>query len=272
MIKEGGAWREVDWETALEAAASGLGKIAREAGPGQLGFLVSPSATLEEASLAARVARGLGCGNVDHRLRRIDFRDQAGDPAAPTLGCSIADLENATAVLVVGSSLRKEVPIIAHRIRKGAVRRGDAGRARASASAGTAVPRRGAVHEQRPRDGAARRGAARGRASRLRQAGTAGSAAGTRGRGAHGRPRAGGEAARGRGTAGNPARRCRGAACGVFGNPRARPRARRGHGRRDRIPAGRRQRAWAQRWPGPRRTAVPAAGRSRRPGLRRSRC
>jgi NADH-quinone oxidoreductase subunit G len=124
MVKEGGAWREVDWEAALEAAASGLQKVVREHGAGQLGVLVSPAATTEEAYLAARIARGLGSENVDHRLRRQDFRDASGDPVAPTLGCGIAELERASAVLLVGSDVRKEVPIIAHRIRQGAVRHG----------------------------------------------------------------------------------------------------------------------------------------------------
>jgi NADH-quinone oxidoreductase subunit G len=123
MLKDGGEWRQVDWETALEAAAMGLKKAAAAAGATQVGFLASPTATLEELSLTARVARGLGTENVDHRLRRVDFRDQAGDPLAPTLGCSIADLDSASAVLVVGSNLRREAPIIAHRVRQGAMRR-----------------------------------------------------------------------------------------------------------------------------------------------------
>jgi NADH-quinone oxidoreductase subunit G len=124
MVKDDGEWREVDWETALAAAADGLQRIVREAGAGQVGFLVSPTATLEEASLAARVARALGSDNVDHRLRRVDFRDQAGDAATPTLGCGLADLDTASAILLVGSHIRSEAPIIAHRIRTGAVRHG----------------------------------------------------------------------------------------------------------------------------------------------------
>jgi NADH-quinone oxidoreductase subunit G len=124
MLRDGGAWREVDWETALEAAAKGLQQAVREHGAGGLGVLVSPAASVEEAYLAARIARGLGSENVDHRLRRQDTRDQGGDPPAPTLGVAIADLEHASAVLLVGCDVRREVPIVAHRIRKGAVRRG----------------------------------------------------------------------------------------------------------------------------------------------------
>jgi NADH-quinone oxidoreductase subunit G len=124
MVKDGGTWREVDWESALEAAATGLQKVLREAGAGQIGVLASPLCSLEELALTARLARGLGTANLDHRLRRVDFRDQANDPAAPTLGCSIVELERAAGVLVVGSNLRKEVPLIAHRVRQGAVRRG----------------------------------------------------------------------------------------------------------------------------------------------------
>ena len=124
MVKEGGSWRTVDWETALEAAARGLKDVVSEHGAAQLGVLVSPTASTEEAYLSARIARGLGSDNVDHRLRRQDFRDQAGDPVAPTLGCTIGELGRASAVLLVGSDVRKEVPIVAHRIRQGAVRNG----------------------------------------------------------------------------------------------------------------------------------------------------
>jgi NADH-quinone oxidoreductase subunit G len=123
MVKQGGEWREVEWESALEAAAKGLQQVVREHGAGQVGVLVSPNASLEEAYLAARIARDLGSENVDHRLRRQDVRDQAGDPAAPLLGVPIADLERASAVLLVGCDPRREVPIIANRIRTGAVRR-----------------------------------------------------------------------------------------------------------------------------------------------------
>jgi NADH-quinone oxidoreductase subunit G len=118
QIRRGAEWESSDWESALTLVAQGLKARAADCG-----FLMSPSATLEELYLGARLARGLGSHNIDHRLRRRDFRDQAADPAVPNLGMRIAEVDALSALLVVGSNLRREVPILAHRVRT-AARRG----------------------------------------------------------------------------------------------------------------------------------------------------
>lgn len=116
-IKAGGRWREIDWEEALSAAADKLGGADSD----KVGILTSPSVTLEEAYLAARLAGHIGTANLDHRIARRDFADQDNDPVFPALGCEIAELESRDAVFVVGSNLRREAPIIAHRLRKAAL-------------------------------------------------------------------------------------------------------------------------------------------------------
>jgi NADH-quinone oxidoreductase subunit G len=117
MLRVEGQWREASWEEALQAAARGL-KAAGE----NLGTLVHPSCTVEEAHLAARVTRSLGSANIDHRLRVRDFRDASADPLHPTLGLPIAEVDALTGVLVVGGNLRAEMPLLAHRLRKAVVR------------------------------------------------------------------------------------------------------------------------------------------------------
>src|ERR1700722_1036022 len=107
-----GTWQEVPWDQALEAAA-GLLKGAAGSADG-LGLLSPPSSTLEEHYLLTRLADGLGSNNLDHRLRRRDFRDQAADAYAPELGHSIAAVDELDALLVIGSNLRHEVPILRH--------------------------------------------------------------------------------------------------------------------------------------------------------------
>jgi NADH-quinone oxidoreductase subunit G len=114
-VKRGGEWVEVSWQDAVTATAAAL----RRAGEG-VGTLVSPSATLEELYLLRRITHHLGSRNIDYRLRQRDFRDQASDPKAPLLGCNVADIDALKGLLVVGSNLRMEVPIIAHRVRKAA--------------------------------------------------------------------------------------------------------------------------------------------------------
>ena len=118
-VKRNGEWADASWADALESAAELLTEAA-DAGGDSIGVLASPSSTLEELYLLNRVARHLGSDNIDTRLRRRDFRDQAADPTVPTLGISIAGLDSLGGAVVIGSNLRMEVPIIAHRLRKAA--------------------------------------------------------------------------------------------------------------------------------------------------------
>jgi NADH-quinone oxidoreductase subunit G len=124
MVRVGGVLQPVDWEVALTAAAEGLQKASAAHGASSIGFLSSPSATVEEMFLLSQVARGLGTHNVDHRLRQLDFRADGDEAAFPSLGLAIADVEVLEGVLVIGSNLRHEMPLLAHRIRKAAVSRG----------------------------------------------------------------------------------------------------------------------------------------------------
>ncbi len=117
QMKVDGEWREADWDEALAYAAEKL----KSAEADKIGVLASPSATVEEAHLIARIADHLGTANIDHRIGRRDFSDQDNDPIYPWLGCDIADVERQDAVFVVGSNIRNEAPILAHRLRKAAL-------------------------------------------------------------------------------------------------------------------------------------------------------
>jgi NADH-quinone oxidoreductase subunit G len=117
MVKRAGEWAEVDWPEALEAAAHGLREVAQRHGADALGMLFGPQLTLEELHLGAALAKGLGTGNIDHRIRQSDFR--ARHEGAPWLGMPVAAIEELEGALLVGSSIRKEQPLICARLRAG---------------------------------------------------------------------------------------------------------------------------------------------------------
>ncbi len=114
QIKKGGSWLECDWDTALTAAVEGLKSIDID----KLGALASSTATSEEHYLLQKLMRAIGSNNIDHRLRQQDLRDQADVAAFPGIGQSIASLQENDAVLLVGSNIRKDVPLLAQRLRK----------------------------------------------------------------------------------------------------------------------------------------------------------
>jgi NADH-quinone oxidoreductase subunit G len=122
MLKEGGTWKEVEWQVALDFVAKGLKRIRDAHGGGAIGALATPHQTLEELHLFGKLARGLGSGNVDHRLRQSDFASDGKLAGAPWLGMPVAELSGLDRVLVVGSTIRKDHPLIAHRLRQAAKR------------------------------------------------------------------------------------------------------------------------------------------------------
>ena len=120
MLKQGGEWKVVDWQTALEYVANGLQQVKTAHGAGAIGLLASPHSTVEELALAGALVRGLGSENIDSRLRHADFGNAAAAGQARWLGRPVAELSQLQRVLVVGANLRKDHPLFAQRIRQAA--------------------------------------------------------------------------------------------------------------------------------------------------------
>ena len=120
LIKDGDTavnegWREASWEEALAKAA----EILRAHRGDALGMLVHPATSNEEGALLARLADALGTGNLDHRIAQHDLSDGA---TASAFGMSVAEIESADAIVIVGSNLRHEVPLLHQRLHKAAKR------------------------------------------------------------------------------------------------------------------------------------------------------
>ena len=114
-IKRDGQWQDCSWDVALEAAAAALRGTVDTHGPDSLGVLVSPRATTEEHFLLGRLSRGLGCHNIDHRLRLSDFGHAHAGRAR--MDMASRDWPQADAIVLVGSNIRHDQPILGHRVR-----------------------------------------------------------------------------------------------------------------------------------------------------------
>jgi NADH-quinone oxidoreductase subunit G len=121
MIKEAGSWHEVDWETALDVVKNNLQALVADNNLKQLGAIASPSSTLEELYLLQKLIRAIGSNNIDSRLKQSDFSDQDVVASFPYLGQSISEFDTLQSALLIGSNVRKDQPIINHRLRKAVI-------------------------------------------------------------------------------------------------------------------------------------------------------
>ena len=120
MMKIGDTWSEVDWPIALQAVAEGLTRAKEKHGAESIAALASPHQTLEELYLLNKIVRGLGSNNIDTRLRQVDTSADGKVAGARWLGMKIAEIGSLQSILVVGSTLRQEHPLIANRLRQAA--------------------------------------------------------------------------------------------------------------------------------------------------------
>jgi len=123
LLKQDGQWHEVDWDVALAYVRHALAHVKATHGASAIGTLAAPNSTLEELHLLAKLVRGLGSDNIDTRLRQSDFGGDAETQGAAWLGMPIADVDALDRVLLVGSFLRKDHPLLSARLRR-ATKRG----------------------------------------------------------------------------------------------------------------------------------------------------
>jgi NADH-quinone oxidoreductase subunit G len=122
MIKnrKTGEWAVVDWTVALEAVVVGLNKVLKKEtsqsdADEQIGLLLSPNSTIEEAYLAQKWMRSFGADQIDFRLRHQSF--EIFSERLTGLNCTMNDISTADVIFCFGGNIRKDQPIIHQRIR-----------------------------------------------------------------------------------------------------------------------------------------------------------
>ncbi|WP_338521904.1 NADH-quinone oxidoreductase subunit NuoG [Candidatus Legionella polyplacis] len=118
MLKRNGKWCFVDWSMALKAVSDGILNILQKYGPEQIAVFASPSSTLEEFYLLQKLMRSLGINNLDYRLQQIDFRDQNYQELAPYSSLSYSLIAEQKNILIVGSNIHREVPLVGLKVRE----------------------------------------------------------------------------------------------------------------------------------------------------------
>ncbi len=110
-IRENGKFREASWDEAFAAIAARLKGAKGE----RIGAIVGDLAAAEEMKALKDLWASLGSANIDCRQ---DGAKLAGPRSSYVFNTTIAGLEDADAVLVIGSDMRREAPLVNTRLRK----------------------------------------------------------------------------------------------------------------------------------------------------------
>ncbi len=114
MKLEGGQWKRISWEQAIDEIGSQLLKIREESGPDSVYWLGSAKHSNEQAYLFRKFAAFWGTNNVDHQARICHSTTVAG--VANTWGYgamtnSYNDINRSRCVLMIGSNAAEAHPV-----------------------------------------------------------------------------------------------------------------------------------------------------------------
>ena len=112
LKREKNQWKEIDWEEAYELIEKNITDIDIKKS-NKIGIICSPQSTLEEGFLLKKIAKELNTSHIDYRLLEKSFSENNN-----WLGCKIDEIESHDAILVVGSNLKHDQPLLAHRFRR----------------------------------------------------------------------------------------------------------------------------------------------------------
>ena len=120
MLRKNGTLQEATWEEAIRTFTKEVISLQKKKKTNEVAALISSSTSLNEQYLYAQLFRSLGCTNLDHRIRQVDFSGDTLDPIFPNFDIKPHQIENMKSILIIGSDLRKETPLIAHWVKKAA--------------------------------------------------------------------------------------------------------------------------------------------------------
>ena len=114
MKKEGGEWKRISWEDAINEIGDGMMKIRDESGPDSVYWLGSAKHNNEQAYLFRKFAAYWGTNNVDHQARICHSTTVAG--VANTWGYgamtnSYNDIHNSKAIFIIGGNPAEAHPV-----------------------------------------------------------------------------------------------------------------------------------------------------------------
>ncbi len=128
LLRDGDTFREISWDEALDLVATKFTQIKKDHGPDALAFIASSKCTNEESYLMQKLARAVvGTNNIDNCARYCQNPATMGLQRTVGYGGdagSIADIEKAGLVVIVGANPAENHPVLATRIKRSHKHRG----------------------------------------------------------------------------------------------------------------------------------------------------